>query len=126
MTSRTGSDAGNATLLAAVTAGLATWLMIAVVQIGVAAADRVALQTAADAAALAAVGAAVVGDNPRTAARLIAESNGGGLVSCRCPVFEGRSFKTAVAVERVVELPFLGNRTIVAVAEAQYEAPLVP
>lgn len=111
---------GGATLLAAAVLGLVAWLGMVTVQLAVGLDHRMALETAADAAALAAVGAAVEGSDPVAAAGRLAIANGASLTACRCPPYRGAGYEASVGVSSVIELPLIGIRTIEAVASAEY------
>lgn len=111
---------GGATLLAAAVLGLVAWLGVVTVQLAVALDHRMALETAADAAALAAVGAAVEGADCVAAASRLASANGASLTACRCPSYRGEAFEATVGVSSTIELPLIGVRTIEAVASAEY------
>lgn len=111
---------GGATLLAAAVLALVAWLGVVTVQLAMALDHRMALETAADAAALAAVGAAVDGADPVAAADRLARANGASLSACRCPPYRGMGYEASVGVSSMVELPLIGVRTIEAVASAEY------
>ena len=111
---------GGATLLAAAVLGLVAWLGVLTVQLAVALDHRMGLETAADAAALAAVGAAVEGADPVAAAGSLARANGASLMACRCPPYRGMRYEATVGVSSMIELPLIGMRTIEAVASAEY------
>jgi len=115
---------GGATLLAAAVLGLIAWLGVVTIQLAVAMDHRMALETAADAAALAAVGAAVEGADPVAAATRLASANGASLTTCRCPAYRGAGYEAAVVVSSVIELPLIGIRTIEAAASAEYAGAL--
>ncbi len=111
---------GGATLLAAFALALVAWLGVVTIQFAVALDHRMALETAADAAALAAVGAAVEGADPVAAAGRLAAANGASLTACRCPSYRGVGLEAMVGVSSTIELPLIGVRTIEAVASAEY------
>lgn len=111
---------GGTTLLAAAVLGLVAWLGVLTVQLAVAMDHRMALETAADAAALAAVGAAVEGADPLAAAGRLATVNGASLTTCRCPPYRGMRYEATVGVSSMIELPLIGIRTIEAAASAEY------
>ena len=111
---------GGATLLAAAVLGLVAWLGVLTVQLAVALDHRMALETAADAAVLAAVGAAVEGADPIAAADRLARANGASLTACRCPPYRGLGYQASVGVSTAIELPLIGMQTIEAVASAEY------
>lgn len=113
-------ERGGATLLAAAVLGLVAWLGVITVQLAVALDHRIALETAADAAALAAVGAAVEGGDPVTAADRLARANGASLTACRCPPYRGMRYEATVGVSSTIELPLIGVRTIEATASAEH------
>lgn len=107
-------------MFAAIGLAVVVWLGMSTVELAVAVGRRVALQTAADAAALAAVGASARGGDPVAAASTLAGQNGGRLVACDCPRFSGTGLVAAVRVEARVRLPFVGWRMIEATAAAEY------
>lgn len=111
---------GGATLLAAAVLGLVAWLGVLTVQLAVALDHRMALETAADAAVLAAVGAAIEGADPIAAADRLARANGASLVACRCPPYRGIRYEATVGVSSTIELPLVGIRAIEAAASAEY------
>jgi hypothetical protein len=99
---------------------LITLIGLVLVQVLAAVSVRIETETAADAAALAAVGAAVDGRSPRAAAMLIANANGATLDRCRCPGYDARSFTATVIVTRDFRLPLLGDRRISVERSAEY------
>ena len=111
---------GGATLLAAAVLGLVAWLGVLTVQLAVALDPRMTLETAAEAAVLAAVGAAVEGADPIAAADRLARANGASLTACRCPPYRGLGYQASVGVSTAIELPLIGMQTIEAVASAEY------
>jgi len=100
-------------------------LSIAVAAIGMLYGARAQATNAADAAALAAAVASyppAAGTDPVGAARQAAQSNGGTLVSCRCPrdsSLDARTVEVAVAVE--VEVPVFGSVTVRSVSRAEFD-----
>lgn len=114
-------ERGGATLLAAAVLGLVVWLGVLTVELAVALDHRIALGTAADAAALAAVGAAVEGADPVAAAGRLARANGASLTACRCPAYRGLGYQALVGVSTAIELPLIGVRRIEATASAEYD-----
>lgn len=115
------SQQGSATVLAVAAIGVIVAVGFALVSILVVVSERVETETAADAAALAAVAAAIEGRAPIQAAREIAAANRARLVGCRCPAFIGRPFDATVLVARDVRIPFFGDRSIRVERTAEYE-----
>ncbi len=113
-------ESGSATVLAAASSGVLVGLLSLLIAIAVAMGVRLETETAADAAALAAVGSALTGEDACAAAERLAAANGGHLVSCRCPVFDGTPFVATVVVARTIELPLLGERTVEIARSAEY------
>lgn len=113
-------EAGVATVSAAVSVGLMVGLAWMVIAVLVAAGSRVEVETAADAAALAAVGAAVLGDDPCAAAGRLAAANGSRLLACRCPPFAGEPIAATVVVGRSIDVPLIGERVVSASASAEF------
>lgn len=111
---------GAVAVLAAVGLTLTVWLGLSTVELAVAVGRRVALQTAADASALAAVGASVRGEDPVAAASVLARENGASLARCSCPRLSGSRLVATVRTETQVRLPFVGTRVIGATATAEY------
>ena len=116
-------ERGAAVVTAAVVFGLVTWLGLVTMQLIGAVEDRIELETAADAAALAAVGAASVGEDPLDAASVVARLNGADLIRCRCPETRRGAVVATVFVEGELRMPVLGVRTIGATSTAEYDAP---
>lgn len=114
-------EAGSATVAAIAAIVGTSALGVALVAVAVLVGTRIGLNTAADAAALAAVGAAIEHRSPVEAARMFADRNGADLVRCECPQYEGASFVVTVEVAADVVVPLLGSRTIVARRSAEYE-----
>lgn len=108
------------TMFAVTVLALVVWIGVLVIQLFVAFDDRAGLSAAADAAVLAAVGAAVEGVDPVSAAHRVAVVNGGRLLVCRCPRFEGATFRAVVKVGGMTVLPLIGSRSISVTATAEY------
>lgn len=107
-------------MLGVVVLGLIISTALVLVSVLAAVSIRIETETAADAAALAAVGAAVEGRQPHAAAAEAAAANGARLGTCRCPSFEGRSFFATVVVTRDIRLPVFGDRRIRVARTAEY------
>ena len=105
-----------------VVVGLVVTVGLALVSVLGAVAVRIEAETAADAAALAAVTAAIDGRAPSPAAGAVAAANGAQLVRCRCPAFVGRSFSATVVVRRAIRMPLLGGHMIHIERSAEYAA----
>lgn len=114
------SEVGTATVLAAVSVGMSVGLSFLLIATVVAMGIRVEIGTAADAAALAAVGAAVIGDDPCAAAKRLAVANGARLMECQCPDFVGGPLAATVVVGRFIEVPILGEQMVQISASAEY------
>lgn len=113
---------GSATLFGAAASAFILTIGLALVAVLGVVAIRIETETAADAAALAAVAAALDGRAPQPAAASIAAANGARLVGCRCPGFAGGSFSATVLVARDVRMPLLGERRIHIERSAEYAA----
>lgn len=118
---RSGRQRGSVSVLGVAVIGLVVTVGLALVSVLGAVSVRIETETAADAAALAAVTAAVEGRAPSPAAATVAAANGAHLVRCRCPAFAGRSFSATVLIARAVRMPLLGDRTIHVERSAEYE-----
>jgi hypothetical protein len=114
------TERGSATLMAIVASALFLSLSLVMIPLVAAVSVRIELETAADAAALAAVGAAVSGEDPQAAARLLAAANGSSIQRCRCPAFRGEPFVATVTVARTIDLPLVGERVIEVERSAEY------
>lgn len=113
-------EAGVATVSAVVSVGLMVGLAWMAIALLAAAGSRAEVETAADAAALAAVGAAALGDDPCTAAGRLAAANGARLLECRCPPFAGEPIAATVVVGRSIDVPLIGERVVSASASAEF------
>ncbi len=111
---------GSATVFGVAAIGLIAIVGLALVAALGAVSLRIETETAADAAALAAVAAAVDGRAPRPAAARVAAANGAQLVACRCPDFTGGTFSASVLVARDVRIPVFGERRISIERSAEY------
>lgn len=118
-------QSGAAGLVVAALAGLAVVLCLLVVDVAVVVAKREQLATAAEAAALAAAPLTFsefgTGDDPTEAAYAAATANGARLRHCRCPLDRSWAVRTvSVTVSADVDLLLLGDRSLSAVAAAEF------
>ena len=118
--SRTEPQRGSATVFGISVIALIVSAGLALATFLDAVAVRIETETAADAAALAAVAAAVDGRGPRADAASVAAANGAQLVRCRCPGFFGGTFSATVLVVREVRIPFFGRLRIDVERSAEY------
>ncbi len=116
------SQRGTITVLVPVVVGVILIMAVALLDVTAMLSARIRVQTAADAAALAAAPATFAGGaSPRAVAQRLAEANGARLVWCRCPVDQrpvGRV--VSVETERVARLWLWRDIRVSAVARAEY------
>lgn len=113
------TERGSASILAVAVSTLVLLLGLSVVTAGGLVSAAFGAQTAAEAAALAAVSPAVT--DPITAARNVAALNSASLVTCRCPrPGSPPPWIAHVRVEKVVAIPFFGALIVPAVASAEF------
>jgi Flp pilus assembly protein TadG len=116
-------------ILVATTALLMSLFALAAADLGAMLYTRARAQTAADAAALAAVveQAPILGqgDDPDGAAREAAERNGATLVSCGCAVGDTTATVTVEIVSRVVFVEGWAGRSVRATAHAELDADVM-
>lgn len=120
--SRTDPERGSTTVLGLAVIGLVVLVGVSLVSVLAAVSVRIEVETAADAAALAAVVAAIDGRPPAASAAGVAAANGARLVRCRCPGHTEATFSATVRVTREVRIPILGTRTIDVERSAEFEA----
>lgn len=113
---------GSATVLGVAVIGLVVLVGVSLVTVLAAVSVRIEVETAADAAALAAVVAAIDGRPPVASAASVAAANGARLVRCRCPRHSEGAFSATVRVTREVRIPMLGARTIDIERSAEFAA----
>jgi secretion/DNA translocation related TadE-like protein len=117
------AERGSVSLVLVAAMGLSVILGALIVDVARASGAKARVQSAADAAALAAAQEQILpsGRGPEDVAAEYAERNGAKLVACRCPE-GGRA--TVVVVELHVRLPGLGvTRAVRAAARAVVEGP---
>ena len=113
------TERGSASILAVAVSTLVLLLGLSVVAAGGLVSAAFSAQTAAEAAALAAVSPAVT--DPIAAARNVAALNSASLVSCRCPrPGSPPPWVAHVRVEKVVAVPFFGDLIVQATASAEF------
>lgn len=122
MRATTSGQAGSASVMGAAAVAVLMTMTMLIADAGRLMAVRMAAQTAADAAALAAAPATFTGSDPVEEAGRWARINGARLTACRCPIDRGWRVRT-VTVEVVIDGPFgpLGWGSVPAVSSAELD-----